>query len=605
MPDVWLVVSGQRMNDRIVGICRFSFLGHGDWIGMRSDAATRSDRLERQIGMLYAEDRLARRFAAFQTMLLPSIAAQTDGDFELWILTSPELPAAWLARLRALCAPVPQIRIIVSDERTTEDALAAPLAEAAGAAGGPLTQFRVDDDDALSRHFIARLRQRMLRFADMLVVAISMAAGLILRRFDAEPVSYWRSLQRFIGIGVAVRQDVHGLSVFQHNHFDLPRELPAFSDPGGLNYVHLRWDEGDSSIPARQNWSDRHIEIGPEEFGACLVDDFPFLIGADLGFIAEGAAIAAPVLASPSVPARPAPALPSATPARDRIIGICRFSFLGRDDWVGTRPPARRKQAKGRQGAEARQHEQIMARIPQLYAAERMNRRMEAFERMLLPSIRAQTDPDFDFWILTSPELPDQWLERLDTLCADVPQITILMSDQRTVDGALQAPLMQAAEEAGRPPIQFRIDDDDALSRHFVARLRADARRFDDLPGFGLSQAGGFKLSSYGGKPVTFSRSLMNFTGAGVALRLPEPGRSIFSIRHFDIPRHLPAFSSNDRPAYAVIRWDAGDSVRERQRDKIHRDDRLTPEAFRQQAAEDFPFLSETDFSFIIRPDQG
>ena len=128
VPDVWLVVSGQRMNDRIVGICRFSFLGHGDWIGMRSDAATRSDRLERQIGMLYAEDRLARRLAAFQSMLLPSIAAQTDGDFQLWILTSPELPAAWLARLRALCAPVPQIRIIVSDERTTEDALAAEVA---------------------------------------------------------------------------------------------------------------------------------------------------------------------------------------------------------------------------------------------------------------------------------------------------------------------------------------------------------------------------------------------------------------------------------------------------------------------------------------------
>lgn len=598
------------MGDRIVGICRFSFLGRGDWIGMRGPVALTPDRRDRQAAMLYAPARMASRFAAFEAMLLPSISAQTDADFELWILTSPQLPAVWMARLRDLCAPLPQIRIIVSDEPTTEAALAAPLAQAAAGSGGPPIQFRVDDDDALSQHFIARLRRHVKRFNDMPTFVISMATGLILRRFDQEPVSYWRGLQRFVGIGVAARMPEPGQSVYLYDHFDLPRTLPAFSDVRGLNYVHLRWHEGDSSPLAQQSWSNRHIEIGPKKFHASLAEDFPFLIGADLGFLTGAVAPATLPQAAPPpritpVPAQVAPATPAATPAAQRIIGMCRFSFLGIDDWIDTRKPAKGRKINGKPRPASAEQDMLTARIPQLYAAGRMGQRMDAFRRMLLPSIKAQTDPDFDLWILTSPELPDQWLEQLDALCADVPQITLLMSDNRRVDSALRGPLLQATDELGRPPIQFRIDDDDALSRHYIARLRAEARRFDDLPGFGLSQSRGFKLSSYGGAPVVFSRSLMNFTGAGAALRLPEPGRSIFSMRHFDIPRRLPAFSSPDLPAYAVVRWDAGDSARERRHDKIHADDRLTADGFRQQAGDDFPFLLDTDFSFIIRPDSG
>lgn len=277
----------------------------------------------------------------------------------------------------------------------------------------------------------------------------------------------------------------------------------------------------------------------------------------------------------------------------ERIVGICRFSFLGKDDWIGTRRPA---QAVG---------DRILSRIPMLYAPGRMDLRMHSFEQMLLPSIRAQTDPDFDLWILTSPELPDQWLERLDMLCAEIPQITILMSEERSVEDALRAPLIQAAEESGRSVLQFRIDDDDALSRHFIARLRANARRFDDLPEFAFSQANGFVISSYDGRPVAYSRKQMRFTGAGVALRLATPGRSIFSMWHFNIPRTIPAFSNIELPGYVVLRWDVGDSAPERKWDVTEPDNVLTHEAFLQEARDDFPFLMETDFSFMVRPDSG
>lgn len=273
------------MNDRIVGICRFSFLGLGDWIGMRGGGDASPERIAHQAAQIYAPDRLERRFAAFETLFLPWVAAQTDPDFELWILTSPELPAPDMARLRDLCAPLPQIRIIVSAERDCKAALAEPLMQVAQAAGGPVMQFRIDDDDALSRHYIARLRAHMRRFQDMRTVAISMACGLILRSYGDEPVSFWRAKQLFGSAGAAVRMADRSRSVFSRNHFDLPRHFPAFSDIEGLNYVQLRWDAGDSAAPAQMNWDSRHVALALAHFEALIEDDFPFLKNADFGFM--------------------------------------------------------------------------------------------------------------------------------------------------------------------------------------------------------------------------------------------------------------------------------------------------------------------------------
>ena len=81
------------MRDDIVGICRFSFLGKCDWAETTGKDGDTARVMARRRAMLYAPDRLARRFAAFERLCLPSIRAQTDGDFQFWLLTSPEMPA--------------------------------------------------------------------------------------------------------------------------------------------------------------------------------------------------------------------------------------------------------------------------------------------------------------------------------------------------------------------------------------------------------------------------------------------------------------------------------------------------------------------------------
>ncbi|WP_347266353.1 glycosyltransferase [Paracoccus sp. (in: a-proteobacteria)] len=271
---------------------------------------------------------------------------------------------------------------------------------------------------------------------------------------------------------------------------------------------------------------------------------------------------------------------------RDDIVGICRFSFLGRCDWVGS--------SQGTAGAIAR-------RAGMLYAPSRLERRFAAFETLCLPSIRAQTDADFSFWILTSPELPAPWLERLRDLCAGVPQIRLILSDTRDTRNALREHLLAAAEAAGRSVVQFRLDDDDALSRHHVARLRGHARRFADLPGFALSFPQGLALGSYDHEPVSFWRTHQSFVSAGAAVRMRGPGRCIYAYHHFQLPRHFPAFTDNSGNGYVLTRWDEGDSVATIVARFPKWFEPLSPEAFQCELAEDFPFLRDIDLGFAQR----
>ncbi|GLK63390.1 glycosyltransferase [Paracoccus kondratievae] len=273
------------MRDDIVGICRFSFLGRCDWAETAGKKGKEPGLLERRFSRLYAPERLERRFIAFERLCLPSIKAQTDTDFSFWILTSPELPQYALDRLRDLCAGVPQIRLIISDERDTLNALREPLIAAADAAGRPVIQFRVDDDDAFSRHHVARIRHHARRFDDVPAFALSYPKGLAYGSYEGNPVSFWRTHQSFLGAGAAVRMRGPGRCIYAFNHFQLPRHFLALTDIDGLGYVQTRWDEGDSVATIVAHFPKWFTPLDPEEFQQALADDFPFLRGVDLSFV--------------------------------------------------------------------------------------------------------------------------------------------------------------------------------------------------------------------------------------------------------------------------------------------------------------------------------
>lgn len=277
---------GARVTDAIVGICRFSFLGKCDWVETRRKGGGTAEVMERRRALLYTDDRLSQRFHAFESLCLPSIRAQTDPMFSMWLLTSPELPEHWRARLDDLIAGSPQIRVITSIERDAASALREPLRDAAEQAGRPVIQFRLDDDDAISRHHVARLRRQAQRFTDLPGFAISFLKGLVYGSYAGREIGYWRAHQSFVGVGAAVRMSRPERCIYELLHRRIPRHLPAFTDPTGFGYVQTRWDLGDSA-PIKgnapvENWFD---EIDEATFRDCLADDFPFLATTDLSFV--------------------------------------------------------------------------------------------------------------------------------------------------------------------------------------------------------------------------------------------------------------------------------------------------------------------------------
>ena len=99
------------MRTQLLGLCRFSYLGGRGF-------QVRHESIEERRAFLYDPARLARRWAWFEQVALPGLTGQTDPDHTLVIMTGPDLPQPWLARLReitAACGVTPADAIAVGD----------------------------------------------------------------------------------------------------------------------------------------------------------------------------------------------------------------------------------------------------------------------------------------------------------------------------------------------------------------------------------------------------------------------------------------------------------------------------------------------------------
>ncbi|TWI38045.1 glycosyltransferase [Paracoccus sulfuroxidans] len=233
----------------------------------------------------------------------------------------------------------------------------------------------------------------------------------------------------------------------------------------------------------------------------------------------------------------------------DRIIGICRFSYVGRSDW---------KAFAGTKG----QDEALLARVAAgLFQPDRMEKRFRSFRDVTLASVAAQTDPDFTFLVISSNRMPQPMQQRLLDLCAGVAQVKVVFAAEPTLGEVLAPILEEIAQQDGRPPIQFRLDDDDGIPARFIQRLRAHATRLSDLEQFGICFNRGMMIKlEPGRKPVPLSFQ-MPFLGAGCAVRLANPRLSIFAIGHYQIPRRMTVIQDNDQTGALVLRWVDSDSV--------------------------------------------
>ncbi len=136
-----------------------------------------------------------------------------------------------------------------------------------------------------------------------------------------------------------------------------------------------------------------------------------------------------------------------------QVIGLCRFSY-----------PAI--------GGFQVEHDSIEERIAFLYQEDRLEERFGLMETVALPCLRAQTDPDFELIVVIGDSLPKRHRDRLHDITAGMPQVRIVSEPPRPQREVMKELLQKARRAPDQPCLQFRHDDDDAISVDFVERLR-------------------------------------------------------------------------------------------------------------------------------------
>lgn len=111
---------------------------------------------------------LGRRFDLFEAYCLPSMAAQEPGTFRWLIYFDEQTPAEFRSRIEAAQAIVPFDAIFVGPFRAGLAAL--DVAARLTSRNGRLITTRLDNDDAVSSDFLARVKAEADRFPDGTII---------------------------------------------------------------------------------------------------------------------------------------------------------------------------------------------------------------------------------------------------------------------------------------------------------------------------------------------------------------------------------------------------------------------------------------------------
>lgn len=218
-----------------------------------------------------------------------------------------------------------------------------------------------------------------------------------------------------------------------------------------------------------------------------------------------------------------------------QVIGLCRFSY-----------PAF--------GGFQVEHNSIEDRIAFLYGEARLEERFRLLETIALPCLREQTDQDFELIMVIGTSLPAHHQSRLRDLCADIPQIRIHAEPPRKQREVMKELLNAARRDPKAPCLQFRHDDDDAISVDFIERLR---QTIADCPGLVarnktlavdfnqgfVAEVGATGIAATAIHRPYYVASLGMYVSGGNA-------QTIMNFAHEKISRFMPTVTISDAPMF-------------------------------------------------------
>ncbi|WP_375174750.1 glycosyltransferase [Pseudooceanicola sp.] len=224
-----------------------------------------------------------------------------------------------------------------------------------------------------------------------------------------------------------------------------------------------------------------------------------------------------------------------------QVIGLCRFSY-----------PAI--------GGFQVDHDTPEARAAFLYAPDRMEDRFRVFESFTLPSLRAQTDPEFTFLIVIGEDLPPAYRARLEAVTDDLPQVEIQAHPPGPHRDVMKRAI-NSLRDIRAPALQFRLDDDDALGCDFIARAKEEARaRAGMLTGnrhIALDFHNGY-VAAPGPDGLHAKISTVPLTTAALAVAFePQVRLTVMNFNHTRLPRFMTVDQIDSPPMYVrgYSRW--------------------------------------------------
>lgn len=242
MPCMVQRFAGKGANMQTIGFCRFSYPAEGGFqVG--------HDTLEDRIAYLYDPKRIEERFQHFEAICLPALKAQTDPDYIFAILVGDSLPLPYLERLMVLVEDFPQA-VVIPYPPGPHRKICQTVINSLRIMDAPCLQFRHDDDDAVSIHFVERLKQAAQDCAPLLaknrLVGFDWNRGFVARP-DADGICgeevvhpYW-GLAQAVAVQPNVKQTVMN---FGHQKINLYMPTVTFTDE--VMYVRGHNDHNDS-----------------------------------------------------------------------------------------------------------------------------------------------------------------------------------------------------------------------------------------------------------------------------------------------------------------------------------------------------------------------
>lgn len=228
---------------QVIGLCRFSFPALGGFQVEHESAEERS-------AFLYRAERMEERFRHFETIMLPSIAAQSDRQFTFVIVIGDNLPVPYQERLFDLCAPIPQIVIQAHAPADHRETMQKAINAVRLKTEAPCLQFRHDDDDAIAVTFVESFKRAADECRPLLernkFVAFDFARGFVVRP-GADGIYAQETFHPFWGVALGISVAPHiRKSIMNFAHGKMNRFMPALSFDNPPMYLRGHNDFNDS-----------------------------------------------------------------------------------------------------------------------------------------------------------------------------------------------------------------------------------------------------------------------------------------------------------------------------------------------------------------------